>query len=417
VDLAESAANSASPVRTFAIGLEGASRALVEAVALRGKGESFFISAGDVADDLTGTFEGIRNRLVCEYIVETKDELRPEDVTVTLANAGGAAKPLAYDPQCANGGWVLHENPPSISLCPETCRAARNDNRAEIAVAARCAKIDPGDSGTGGKDGAGGAPPVLEVLGAACKNDAECSNDLTCVKAEGGAIEGGGPPHGLCTKPCESDSVCEALDAQSSCEPLGALGSTRYCLERCQPGPRSLSYFDPEKCHGRPELACSALGKSAARSVCKPQCNSDGDCESGFFCHPRDGLCRSTPAAGLPVGSRCNVSSDCQGHCITVGGSQTCSDWCTEGARNACNNSYTGPFDQLCLLVFTTLAARGGPGIGDQNACVELCDVDADCGNPGVRCAPFALGQYAQRTGRKGMCGVEFEIGISPPTE
>jgi hypothetical protein len=68
-------------------------------------------------------------------------------------------------------------------------------------------------------------------------------------------------------------------------------------------------------------------------------------------------------------------------------------------------------------LVFTTLAARGGPGIGDQNACVELCDVDADCANPGVSCIPFALGLYAQRTGRKGMCGIGFEIGISPPTE
>jgi hypothetical protein len=76
---------------------------------------------------------------------------------------------------------------------------------------------------------------------------------------------------------------------------------------------------------------------------------------------------------------------------------------------------FTGAADQLCLLIFTTVAARGGPGIGDQNACVELCDVDADCENPTAPCEPFEFGQYAQRTGRKGMCGVALDIGISPP--
>jgi hypothetical protein len=330
--------------------------------------------------------------------------LQPEDVTVTLATAGGAPKKLEHDPGCTSGGWLLHSDPPGISLCPEACRNARSDDRAELSIAARCAKVNPGDAGGGGRRDAG-TTPVLELLGAACDDAADCGKELVCVTSSGGAIEGGGPPRGLCTKPCAQDSVCEALDAQSSCEPLGERGSARYCVERCTPGPRGLTVFDPEKCHGRPEVACSALGKSAARSVCMPQCNDDTHCEAGSFCHPRDGLCRKTPAQGNPVGSPCGGPNGCRGSCIPVGGSESCSEWCTEGARNACGRSFTGVQEQLCFLTWTALLSRGGPGVGDQGACVELCDVDADCANPAVSCVAFGFGQYEQATGRKGTCG------------
>jgi hypothetical protein len=179
-------------------------------------------------------------------------------------------------------------------------------------------------------------------------------------------------------------------------------------------GPWQLEHFLEDKCHGRPELACSPRGSSMARPVCLPQCNRDDDCGDGRFCHPKDGLCRATPAVGLPIGSPCDAGADaCRGTCAgsdegSFGG--LCTEWCTEGTTGSCGGGGY-PYEAACLLALPAVYTRGGPGFGDLSLCLEPCDVDSDCSDPTIGCYAFGIPGLAQGLGRAGARGVQFAYG------
>ena len=432
VQLAAEAVGDSPPVRTFAVGLETADQVLVEAVAENGNGESFFIGTEDVAQELVASFERIRKRLSCDYQLSGVPDVLPDDVTVTFTPGSAGASPLPYDPACTQGGWALDKSvsPPVISLCDDACNSIRNDENGELRISAGCADIGPigsgGTGGTGGSGGAGGSGggATSDRLGTACSNDSQCGPGLFCMTTGSGAVDGGGPAGGLCTAACTDDSECEAIDALARCEPFQLGGSDRFCVEGCQPGPQGLNVWNSNKCRGRPEVACSPLGDSVVKTSCLPRCNDDTDCGGGLFCHPSDGLCRSTPAPGLPTGSPCNLLADqCRGICVELsstggGPTGTCTEWCTDGALPSCgwNGPGTGAADAFCIFGLVPIFIGGGPGQGDLRACAQLCDSDADCLNPELGCT-LLNAQFAASTGRLGVCSDPFAGGVSiPPT-
>ncbi len=423
VELAGAAASGSPKIRSFAIGLEGASDVLVEKVAERGNGEAFFIEGDSITESLTAAFEKIRNRLACDYDVLGVEELAPADVTVTFDAGDGTERTLPFDPGCARGGWELASSAGGgfrVSLCERACLDAKGVDRGRIRVSARCAQVGPiGTGGAGGGTaGTGGGGPTNAALGKRCADASDCGTPLTCLAATSTALDGGGPPGGLCTLPCSDHLDCEAIDEDSRCEALGTGGT--FCVERCTVGPFGLMQFDPRKCHGREEFACSPLGSSAARPTCLPQCNADGDCPEGRHCDPKDGLCRDVPRKGLPTGAACSSSDECLGECLGSDASflsRTCTEWCTSGAAFGCGwaGPGTGLPEAFCFLPLLPVLTRGGPGLGDLSACVELCDTDADCSHAQLGCEAFAVSSYSQITGRKGMCGISMGFGLPPP--
>ncbi len=251
--------------------------------------------------------------------------------------------------------------------------------------------------GAGGSAASGGSGGVESVtLGGRCDFDWECVSGLGCMRADSGVLDAASPAFGLCTKSCASDP--------NACAPFGGLcwqvaSGVAYCVEACEFGPTGAESFDPDKCHGRPELACSPFGNEAA---CLPRCNRDADCKLGWFCDPRDGLCRQEQPSGLPLGSACDESADT---CLGVCESGACEEACTFGAPLSCGNtSSSEPAGAYCLHGDDAIPLGAGPGAGDLGQCVPLCDCDDDCPSPLV-CLSFGGSPLAAETLREGFCG------------
>jgi hypothetical protein len=283
-----------------------------------------------------------------------------------------------------------------------------------------------GGSGRGfafGGGGTGAGPDVFPKstrLGRACATDAECGDGLTCVKADSGMFDGEGPAKGMCTTDCSNDGeVCAQFRGANApapiCVPLQS--GMSFCFEGCEPSAGELA-VDPNKCHGRPEMACAGIGSGEGwLSVCVPQCNADSDCGGGIFCNPRTGGCSTTQVTGAPVGSACAAPngdagpSECRGSCQAVMQGDVgpftyaCTERCTIGIGMGCGwqglGSSVAPGACLLLLAGVELPFAHG----NLGACAQLCDDDCDCSNPDLVCNAWTGAQaqankdYYQRNG------------------
>jgi len=296
-----------------------------------------------------------------------------------------------------------------------------------------------GATGATGATGGTGGSSTATKLGAKCTKDAECGAGLTCLLANSGALDGGGPAKGLCSTECSADpSVCGQFGQSAIC--LTYDNGKGYCLEGCKFGPETLDQFDPKKCHGRPEMACSGLLGSTAGAACgpptydcptgeacgnddkchpvipacMPRCNSDADCGTGLKCSPETGTCSATAPTGKKLGEACTSdpdagTDDCEGICINYGDSlRACGSACTIGANPSCGWSGTGPAPSFCIYATSVVADNGGPGLGDLGLCIQFCDCNSDCKAPGLVCSDFGSSTGAQSiknfTKRKGAC-------------
>ncbi len=316
-----------------------------------------------------------------------------------------------------------------------------------------------GTGGTAGKSGGGGTAGTTgdTRLGRACATDAECGDGLQCVKADSGKFGGGGPAGGYCTTECSADAgLCSAFATNAICLNYGEEGSTgqSYCIQGCSFGPDSLTAFDENKCHGRPDLSCSPLFNDTGTAcnagacptgqicgdtntcldiipACLPQCNSDTDCGAGLFCDPSDGACKTTQKTGKPLGSTCVQDLDaavdeCRGNCIGFvhqSGQDPftymCAENCTLGAEAACG--WAGPTSGLpapagCVFTSTIILDNGGAGFGDRGSCGQFCDCNSDCLNPDLVCTAWTNPQAASYYQKKGYCSdpLKEDGGMDP---
>jgi hypothetical protein len=227
------------------------------------------------------------------------------------------------------------------------------------------------------------------------------------VKADSGSFDGEGPAKGYCSTDCTNDDTICAQFQATGAAPVQCLAfesGQSWCFEGCTFGPDGLTQFDPNKCHGRQEVACAPLDE-VGTAACLPQCNSDTDCGGGLTCNPRTGSCGTTALTCsvtpcLSLGSPCVQDIDggtnqCKGQCIGFvhqSGQDPftymCAENCTLGAAPSCGwtGPGTGPSPAACLFVSTIILDNGGAGIGDRGSCGQLCDDNCDCSNPDLVC-------------------------------
>lgn len=240
-------------------------------------------------------------------------------------------------------------------------------------------------TGGGGAGGAGGAStgtrPVADPsrLGAACTTSDECGG-LPCVVPDPSS-DPSGFAGGMCTLSCQDADVCEELVPEARC----VLG---YCLEPCERGPTDLDQFDPDKCHGREDVACyQRLEGGAVRNLCLPNCNADADCGEGMYCEPGEGYCRPFLPEGAPDGTMCTTDVECLGVCwgATPAERGVCARRCTLGHLPSCDWDGSSPATHACAIPQEPDVA----GMGDGGYCGLLCDCDDDCISATTVCVPF----------------------------
>ena len=255
-----------------------------------------------------------------------------------------------------------------------------------------------GGVGGVGAVGGGGVGGGSAALGRACVSDAECGPNLFCL---GPNNKNWAPARGLCTTQCPATGAgCEGIAPGARCAALGPPQAQEfYCLEGCQPGPPGAQSFDPNKCHGRQEVACTE--QAAGGRLCQPTCNGNLDCPSGYSCNPKLGLCTQAAASGKPIGAACNNDQQCRGTCLGGLGQPSCVEPCTIGAIPSCGWSGPGtPAEAFCLFVAGSFA---NVGVGDAGLCGKLCDCDDDC-LPSQQCEGFGDPQSEQIFMKKGYC-------------
>lgn len=299
-----------------------------------------------------------------------------------------------------------------------------------------------GSAGTEGEAGAGtsdGGAPGVEgtALGNRCTSDADCG-DLDCIEADSGAFNSGdlgraGPANGLCTMACDSNNDCDALEPGALCVGFGT--DTNYCVQGCEFGSQTLVLFTEDKCHARPEMACSPLFRNTGDTcdtdndcfrgelcagtciaivpACLPRCADAADCPEDWFCDPDSGLCVEDEPSKNLLGDSCDPESDakqCNGMCLSetnedgdvVAG--RCQELCTIGAGPPiCGWDGDTGLPAVCSPAFNPDLL--GPGAwGDVGLCFQYCNCDSDCRGDSI-CAAFEDGPH---TDGAGVCEYPF---------
>lgn len=290
--------------------------------------------------------------------------------------------------------------------------------------------------GTGGTGGTGGS--TQSKVGAKCTKDAECGTGLTCVLASSTSFDGEGPAKGYCSADCSTDpSVCGQFGSNVAC--LNFENQKAWCVEGCTFGPADGQNFDPKKCHGRSDVACSPLlsnelkgdctapnfdcpkGEACGNDnkchtlipACMPRCATDAECGTGLHCNPGTGLCSATAPTGKDLGEACTSdpdagTDDCKGTCLNFGDPlKACGAACTLGSNPSCGWNGQGAAPSACIYLSSIVSDNGG-GIGDLGFCIQFCDCNADCKNPGLICHDFGNDTSGTNiknfTKRKGAC-------------
>lgn len=152
-----SAAYQAYGIRTYAIGMEGANIAALNAIAAAGGSGSAFVIVGSnisgVAQQLIDALNAIASENVgCDLTLPAAGTFDPADTQVIYTESNSNVVNLAkYGSQAAcgsNEGWYFDDNasPTKIILCPASCTKAKGDPGSKIEFNVGCPK-QPG-SGT-----------------------------------------------------------------------------------------------------------------------------------------------------------------------------------------------------------------------------------------------------------------------------
>lgn len=306
----------------------------------------------------------------------------------------------------------------------------------------------PGGQGGQLADARRGQMDGHPVLGESCASDADCGGDgLRCLRADQDYGEGSGaPPNGICTAECALDAACRVFDETAVCATLDEVPlmrglaeepASRFCMLGCRLGAPSGS----TKCHGRLDLACRpfappdsqsceddtpcAAGSFCYRGQCRatacgPRCNLDDDCAPGRYCDPLWGVCTTETPEYTPIGAECLGDGDSESAC----GWGLCLDVFTQ------IDTDDGPrplrVKEMCTQPCTlgALCAEGAGACvsprlptyaqGDVGYCLQKCDCDADCQNPGDLCRPLSS-DNVDRYGSQGVCDYRPEGAASLP--
>lgn len=138
-----------SGVRTYVIGIEGASVSTVNLIASSGgTGQAFLVQKGvnnsQVEADLLAALNAIRGSAVsCDLELNGGGFFDPNDVTVLYTPGGSSSPaPLAQvnNAQSCGNGWYFDNpvNPSKVTLCPSTCMQIQSDLAAKIEVSIGC---------------------------------------------------------------------------------------------------------------------------------------------------------------------------------------------------------------------------------------------------------------------------------------
>jgi hypothetical protein len=135
-------------IRTYTIGMEGASISALDTIAnAGGTRQAFVVRSGEnVEQDLLNALLAIvRATARCEFDVQNGMYINPFDAELTYAPGDGSDPvllPLVDDEDACGEGWYYDDpnDPRSAALCPDTCDEIQNDARANVSMEIGCAE-------------------------------------------------------------------------------------------------------------------------------------------------------------------------------------------------------------------------------------------------------------------------------------
>ncbi|MBM4357944.1 MAG: VWA domain-containing protein [Deltaproteobacteria bacterium] len=152
VETAKSAFKTAGVV-TFALGLEGASKSLLDQIAAAGGTESGIIIGTDNAEEeLLAALDGIRDKqIACDYAIPASNSGDPVDLTqvnvIYFPGSGSSKQTFGQVSDATACGdkvaWHYDDpsNPQKIKFCPAACKLVQPDTKAAVQIVLGCNTI------------------------------------------------------------------------------------------------------------------------------------------------------------------------------------------------------------------------------------------------------------------------------------
>lgn len=132
-------------IKTFVIGLPGATQTTVNLIAQAGgTGAAILVGGFNVQTEFQQALAKVRGQVLpCAYEVPAKVEGGEIDVAlvnVLLTPGGGKTAILPQSPTCSGEGWQYDApvTPKQIVLCPSTCKALQTDFSAKVQILLGC---------------------------------------------------------------------------------------------------------------------------------------------------------------------------------------------------------------------------------------------------------------------------------------
>lgn len=151
-DIAQVAGNAHAShgIVTFAIGLEGANKNLLDAIADAGQtGQSKIISTENAEQELVEALSLVQQASVkCEFAMpESEEATDPNQVNVTFNDGSEDAviAQVADAASCDAAGWYYDDpvEPTLITLCPATCEAVSGNPDGSVEILLGCPTVIP----------------------------------------------------------------------------------------------------------------------------------------------------------------------------------------------------------------------------------------------------------------------------------
>ena len=285
--------------------------------------------------------------------------------------------------KCASLGKVGAScSPTGCDLAVASCEAATFTCQPRKSIGAPCVPEQDDPCGPGGyclspsgwacgerdddHDGCHCALPG--GAGAACKDSANCGDEVGCV---GGACRGPGKKGEACNFDrgggCAGELVCQPdADTIEDSNPMG------FCIDRLPDGApcNADTCQRGSECSGE-NPACRRIPAPAIGEACEPL---EDRCPLGSYCNDDTMLCTRTPR----LGERCEASGDrCWGtsiECLRQDNGAFCAPIPTLG--QACSSSCLG--DSYCAAGTTCMAklGKGAPCVAGRQC------LSGTCGSP-----------------------------------
>jgi hypothetical protein len=230
-------------------------------------------------------------------------------------------------------------------------------------------------SGLGAACGGGNQCTSGNCVDGVCCNTGSCSTCQACNLNGLGTCanvgSGNGDPHNRCPAngECGNTGVCNGGGGCTQQETTVMCGPAVSCSVG--------TYQPPSFCNGMGVCNRSSTQSCSpyvcGTGMCRPSCDIDAHCASGYYCTGTSGVCllKKSPGASCGLGNECTTGSCTDGVCCNSGSCGTCQACNLPGSMGTCSTVSDNSAEPHDRCSNPTMSTCGNTGLCSGGVCAQ----------------------------------------------